>query len=73
MGDIYYGDIFMDDLNYEYRIVSIGENIFAKLQKYGGRLLSEGEWRHDLNLNMSFGWIHVYTFADELLFKRIKK
>lgn len=64
---IEYGDRFYDN-EYEYRIVTLPNDIAKKVPK---RLLSDGEWRA-LGIQMSKGWVNYHPIMDgkNLLFKR---
>ena len=64
-----YSEKFFDE-NYEYRQVTLTEDLFKLMPK--GRLLLENEWRA-LGVQQSQGWIHFDIFAPEphvLMFRK---
>eukprot|EP00347_Sterkiella_histriomuscorum_P013373 403364962 len=66
---IEYSEKYNDD-TYEYRHVTLPENVFANLKR--DVLLTEDEWR-TLGLQMSTGWEHYLIFKPEpfvMLFRR---
>lgn len=66
-----YSEKFLDE-NYEYRQVTLTEELFRAAPK--GRLLAENEWR-SLGITQSNGWVHFDIFEAEphvLLFRKVR-
>jgi hypothetical protein len=69
--DVEYSNSFSDDL-FEYRYVAIKEKqLFEYINKlHGNALLEEHEWRA-AGITQSKGWVHVFNYGENLVFRRL--